>query len=65
MEDKICTDCSSYMLVMPDCEDASGEWGACGLWKKIVQWDDTCDKHWISKPFKERLDLLHELRSKL
>jgi len=31
---------------MPQCEDASGEWGACGKFKKIAEWDETCDGWW-------------------
>jgi len=45
-EIRLCTTCSSYVLVLPDCESRDGEWGACGLWKEIKQWDDRCYKWW-------------------
>ena len=45
-EGEICTNCASYVLCIPQCEDASGEWGACGKFKQIVNWDETCDGWW-------------------
>ena len=43
-----CTSCDSYQLVVPECENPAGEWGACGMLKKIVEWDDGCDRWWQS-----------------
>ena len=44
-EGDICTNCGSYVLCLPHCESFDGEWGACGMFKKIVQWDGVC-AHW-------------------
>ena len=49
-EGNVCTNCASYVLVIPQCEDASGEWGACGKFKQIVNWDETCPGWWEANP---------------
>lgn len=45
-EGMVCANCLCYILCIPHCDSGDGEWGACGMWKKITQWDDTCDE-WI------------------
>jgi len=57
----LCTTCSSYNLCMPQCEEATGEWGACGMFKKIVQWDDECDRWWNVKERKHEREMVIDL----
>ena len=41
-----CTGCGSYVLVMFQSEAIDGEWGACAMFKKIVDWDGGCSHWW-------------------
>jgi hypothetical protein len=34
---------------MTHSEAAEGEWGACAMFKKIVEWSHKCDKWWNVK----------------
>ena len=49
----LCATCSSYVLCLPQCE-AGQEWGACCLWKEVVEYNDKCNKWWRHDEREER-----------